>query len=291
MKKQDHQQFENIIKVVLADKAEKISTPDNMFENIKHEIEFNRSEEKFMLKEKFLPLNFKKSIIVACCSIFIVTGSVLTFSPGVRASALQSIDKYVNGYTDMKRYDRAPSKDELKQNLGYEAKMPASLEGDYKLIRSHILGHVDGLIPDKQYDKRGAAGIYSKDNNKENYVSLDLLKVGAGDDTPIFKNAKAVTIGNTAAYWVEYKIHIVPQDIMDKKTKKEKNEIDKACESGKEILINVGSNDNRKLNEEFKTAHSLKWADNKVNYQLTDENNKLTFKEMSKMAEGIINSK
>lgn len=44
MRKQDHLQFENIIKAALADKAEKVSAPDNMFENIKHEIELNRSK-------------------------------------------------------------------------------------------------------------------------------------------------------------------------------------------------------------------------------------------------------
>lgn len=291
MKKQDHQQFKNIIKAALADKAEKISTPDNMFENIKQEIKLNRSEKKFMLKEKFSPLNLKKSIIAASCGIFIVAGSALVFSPDVRVSALQSIDKYVNGYTDIKSYDKAPSKDELKKNLGYEAKVPDSLEGGYKLIRSRILGHIDGLIPDKQYDKKEALGIYSKDDNKKDYVALDVSKVEARDDSPIFKNAKAVTIGNAAAYWVEYKVHIVPKDIMNKKTQKQKDEIDEACKNGKEILNIVASNDGSKLNEEFITAHSLKWTDNKVNYHLTDENNKLTFEEMSKMAEGIINSK
>jgi len=93
----------------------------------------------------------------------------------------------------------------MKKSLGYEAKVPASLEGGYKLISSYILGHINGLIPDKQYDKTAASGIYSK--NKE-----------------------------------------------------QKNEIDKACENGKEILNIVTSKDGSKLNEEFKTAHSLKWT-------------------------------
>lgn len=293
MKKQDHQQFENIIKAALKDNAENISSPDNMFENIKHEIELNRSEKKFMLKEKFLPLslNLKKSIITASCGIFIVAGSILAFSPDTRVSALQSIGKYVNGYIDMKSYNKAPSKDELKKDLGYEAKIPASLEGGYKLIDSGISGHINGSTPDKQYDKKEAGAMYSKNNSKKDYVTLDLWKVGAREDSPIFKNAKVVTIGSTAAYWVEYKVHIVPQDIMDKKTQKEKEEIDKACESGKEILVGIGSKNGGKLSEELKTAHTLKWTDNNVNYQLTDQNNKLTFEEMSKMAEGIMNSK
>ncbi|NMM61306.1 hypothetical protein HBE96_01050 [Clostridium sp. P21] len=291
MKRQDHQQFENVIKAALKDKAEKISIPDTMFQNIKHEIELNRSEKKFMLKEKLLSLNFKKSMVAASCGIFIVAGLFLTFSPGIRVSALQSIDKYVNGYSEMKRYDRAPSKDELKKNLGYEVKIPALLEGGYKLASSHILGHVDGLIPDKQYDKKGATSIYLKDNNKEEYVSLAAGKVGAEDNLPIFKNAKTVTIGNTTAHWVEYKMHSVPKDIMDKKTQKQKNEIDEASKNGKEILTIVSNKDGSKLNEEFKTAYSLKWVDNNVEYQLTSENSSLTFEELSKIAQDIINSK
>jgi len=151
------------------------------------------------------------------------------------------------------------------------------------------LGHINGLIPDKQYDKTAASGIYSKNNSEKESVFLDVSKAEEKDDSPIFKNGKAVTIGNTAAHWVQYKVHILPKDILDKKTKEQKDEIDKACENGKEILNIVASKDSSKLNEEFKTAHSLKWTDNKVNYQLTDENNKLTFKEMSKIAEGIIN--
>lgn len=139
------------------------------------------------------------------------------------------------------------------------------------------MGHIDGLISDKQYYKRGATGIYSKDNNKEGYISLEVAKAGAEDDSPIFKNAKAVSIGNTAAYSVEYKIHTVPKDILGKKTQKQKDEIDEACNNGKEILNVVTSKNGRNLSEEFKTAHSLKLVDNNVNYRLTGENNKLTF--------------
>ncbi len=285
------QQFDNIVKSALMNKAEKVSISENMFENIKHEIKLNRGEKKFMLKEKLLCLNLKKSIVAASCGIFIVAGLFLTFSPGIRVSALQSIDKYVNGYSEMKKYDRAQSKDELKNNLGYEVKMPASLEGGFKLTSSHILGHVDGLIPDKQYDKRGITSIYLKDNNKEEDISLAAAKVGSEDDGPIFKNAKTVTIGNTTAHWVEYKHHKVPKNIMDKKTQKQKNEIDEACKNGKEILTIFSNKDGSKLNEEFKIVHSLKWTQNNVNYQLTDENNKLSFEEMSKIAESIINSK
>jgi hypothetical protein len=285
------QQFEDIVKASLLNKAEKISPSDNMFKNIKYEIQLNRSEKKFMLKEKFLPLNLnlKKSIITAACGTFIILGSVLAFSPNARVSALQSIGKHVNGYIDMKTYDKAPSKDELKKDLGYEVKMPASLPGEYKLMNSSIDGHIDGSTPDKQYDKKEAEGIYSKTNTRQDSLTLGAWKAGARADSAIYKNAKTVTIENTTAYWTEYTVHVLPNDI--KLSKEQEAKENEACKSGKEILIGIGSKDGKKLKEEFNTAHSLKWTQNNVNYELTDQNNKLTFDQMSKMAESIINSK
>lgn len=293
MKMSNQEQFEDIIKTSLLNKSEEISPSDNMFENIKNKIQSNRSEKKLMLKEKFFPLNLniKKSVIAASCGTLIIAGSILTFSPATRVSALQSIDKYVNGYASMKDYNKSPSKDELKKDLGYDAKMPSSLDGGYKLIGSGVTGHIDGSNPDKQYDKKEAGGMYSKDNYKKDFVTLDIWKAGAREDSPIFKNAKAVTIGNTAAQWVEYTVRIEPFDVFEKMPQQQKDKINEACASGKEILITVSSKDGKKLNEELKTAHALKWTDNNVNYQLTDQNNKLTFEEMSKMAQGMINSK
>ncbi len=288
------QQFEDIVKASLLNKAEKISPPDNMFENIKYEIQLNRSEKKFMLKEKFLPLNlnFKKSIIATFCSAFIISGSILAFSPSIRASALQIIDKHANGYIGMKSYDKAPSKNELKKDLGYEVKMPASLPEGYKLIDSGISGHIDGSAPpEKQYDKKEAGATYSKNKGRKNSVSLDVCKAGVKVDSPIFKNAKIVNIGNTTAYWAEYTIHILPVDVFDKMSQQQQDKIDEACKNGKEVLISVSSNNGTKLSEEFKPSHSLKWTQGNVNYRLTDENNKLTFDQMSKMAESIMNSK
>lgn len=290
----NHQQFEDMIKTALIDKAEEICPSDNMFKKIKYEIQSNRSEKKFMLKEKFFPLNLnlKKSIITASCGIFIIAGSVLTFSPNIRASALQAIDKHVNGYTSMRNYDKAPSKDALKKDLGYEIKMPASLPGGYKLVDSEIYGHIDGSAPpEKQYDKKAACATYSKDMLRKEAISLDAFKAGAEEDSPIFKNSKTVTIGTTTAYWTEYTVHILPNDMFDKMSQQQKDELNKASENGKELLVMVGSNKGKKLNEQFKTAHSLRWIENGVNYKLADQNNKLTFEQMSKIAESIINSK
>lgn len=290
----NQQQFKDIVKSALLDKAEEVSPSDNMFESIKYEIQSNRSEKRFMLKEKFFPLNLnlKKSIITASCGIFIIAGSVLTFSPNIRASALQAIDKHVNGYISMRNYDKAPSKDALKKDLGYEIKMPASLPGGYKLVDSEIYGHIDGSAPpEKQYDKKGACTTYSKDMLRKEAISLDAFKAGAEEDLPIFKNSKTVTIGTTTAYWTEYTVHILPNDMFDKMSQQQKDELNKASENGKELLVMVGSNKGKKLNEQFKTAHSLRWTDNGVSYKLADQNNKLTFEQMSKMAESIINSK
>lgn len=290
----NQQQFKDIVKAALLDKAEEVSPSDNMFESIKYEIQSNRSEKRFMLKEKFLPLNLnlKKSIITASCGVFIIAGSVLTFSPSIRASALQIIDKNVNGYTSIRNYDKAPSKDTLKKDLGYEIKMPASLPEGYKLVDSDITGHIDGSAPpEKQYDKKAASAIYSKDMLRKEAISLDAFKGKEAEDLPIFKNSKTVTIGTTTAYWTEYTVHILPMDMFDKMSQQQKDELDKASKDGKELLVTVGSNKGKKLNEQFKTAHSLRWTDNGVNYQLIDQNNKLTFEQMSKMAESIINSK
>lgn len=291
MKKQIHLQFENTIKTALNDKAEKISVQDNMFENIKHEINLNRSEKNYMLKAKYIPLSFKKYTIAACCSLFVAAGSVLAFSPSIRVEALQCIDRYVNGYTSMKSYDKIPSKDDLKKTLGYDIKVPSSLEGGYNLSKIHILGHVDGLMPSKQNDKSGVTAIYSKYNIKNKYIALQISKPSTEEDSPVFKNAKAITIGNTTAYWTEYKIHNIPKEIMDKKTQNEQDEINKASENGTEILVITSNRDNQKLNEEFLSAHALRWTDNNIVYNIIDDNCSLTFEEILKAAEYIINSK
>ncbi|AKN31724.1 hypothetical protein Ccar_12975 [Clostridium carboxidivorans P7] len=285
----NQQQFDNIIKSALMDKAEKVSPPENMFENIKSEIQLNRNEKVFNLKERLAYFNLKKSVITAACCMFIVAGAIFTFSPDARVSALRSIGKHVNGYIDMKSYDKAPSKDVLKKDLGYDAKMPAFLPGGYKLIDASVMGHIDGSTPDKQYDKKEAGGIYSKDNTKEESISLSVWKAGARKDSPICKNAKTVTVGNTTARWAEYTVHVLPSDV--KLTKEQEAKERKACENGKEVLIGASSKNGTKIKEEFNTAHSLQWTQNNVNYELTDQNNKLSFEEMSKIAENIINSK
>lgn len=284
----NQQQFDNIIKSALMDKAEKISQRENMFENIKNEIQSNRNEKVFNLRIRLPYFNLKKSMITAACCMFIAAGAVFTFSPDARVSALQSIGKYVNGYIDMKSYDKAPSKDNLKNDLGYDAKMPESLPGGYKLIDAGISGHIDGSTPDKQYDKKEVDSIYSKDNTKKESISLSAWKVGAKEDPLIYKNAKVVTVGNTTAYWAEYIVHVLPTNI--KLTKEQAAKVDENCKNGKEELVGVANKDGKKLKEEFKKSHSLKWTQNNVNYVLTDENNKLSFEEMSKMAESIMNS-
>ncbi|WPC43617.1 hypothetical protein [Clostridium sp. JS66] len=284
----NQQQFDNIIKSALMDKAEKVSQKENMFENIRNEIQSNRNEKILNLRDRLPYFNLKKSMITAACCMFIAAGAVFTFSPDARVSALQSIGKYVNGYIDMKSYDKAPSKDNLKSDLGYDAKMPESLPGEYKLIDAGISGHINGSTPDKQYDKKEADGIYSKNNTREESISLSAWKVGAKKDSSIYKNAKAVTVGNTTAYWAEYIVHVLPTDI--KLTKEQAAKVNENCKNGKEILVAVSSKNGTKLKEEFNKSHSLKWTQNNVNYQLTDENNKLSFEEMSKIAESIMNS-
>ncbi|AKA67441.1 hypothetical protein [Clostridium scatologenes] len=283
------QQFDDIVKSALVGKAEKVSTSENMFENIKNGIQLDRNKKIFNLKERLPYFNLKKSVITAACCMFVAAGAVFAIFPNATVSALQSIEEYANGYIGMKSYDKVPSSDKLKKDLGYDAKIPAVLSEGYKLIDAEITGHIDGATPDKQYDKKQAECIYSKNNSKKESVDLSIWKVGAKKDPLIYKNAKAVAVGNISAYWAEYVVHIVPDNV--KLTKDQVAKENKACKSGKEILSYVSSDDDTNLKEEFKTKHSLKWTQNNVNYQLTDENNKLSFEEMSKIAESIINSK
>lgn len=113
----------------------------------------------------------RKSIIGAACG-FTIIGLFFATSPNITASALQSINKYVNGYTDVKNYDKAPSKADLQKDIGYVVKLPDSLPGGYKLINASITGHVDGSTPDKQqYDKRGVGSIYSIHNTKQDSIT------------------------------------------------------------------------------------------------------------------------
>lgn len=285
----NQQHFENILKAALVSKAEKISSSDAIFENIKNEIELNRSEKKIMLKDKFLLLNYKKSIVAALFSTFIITGSVITLSPSLRVSAAETLSKFANGYLSMKSYIEAPSKEALKNDLGFEAKIPSSLPGGYKLIESSISGHVDGSLPEKMYDKKEVGAIYTKDILSKK--GLTLSASNSDSNSPIFKNAQTVAINNTTAYWAEYTTLVLPHDTLNKMSQEEKNKIDKDVIAGKKVLITVGSKTGKTLKEEEKITHSLKWAQDGITYELTDTNNELSYEEIVKMAENIINSK
>lgn len=239
----------------------------------------------------------KPKYAITACIILICTGLVFAFSSNIRASKLLSIDKNVNGYTKIKSYNKAPSKDELKTDLGYESKIPELLPEGYKLIESSISGYIDGAQPvEKQYQKKQASAIYSKHIFSPKVVGLSIWKVGSKPDSPIFKNAKSIVIGNTTAYWTEYKKYIIPINTYNKMTQQQKDKIHEDMKNGKAtvqlhggdgILGNICNN----AKEKVITTHALKWTENDVNYQLTDSDYGLSFEQMSKIAESIINSK
>ncbi|WP_242866307.1 hypothetical protein [Clostridium ljungdahlii] len=285
MKMLNQEQFDKSIKKALLNKSQDIVPSDNMFENIKSEIKSNRSD-KYMSKEKFLPfsLNIKKTVIAASCGFLILAGSVAA-SPNLRASALQSIGKYVNGYTDMKHYNKVPSKADLQKDLGYSVKIPDSLPGGYKLIDAGVDGHIDGATPDKQYDNRGANAIYSINNAKGTSITLGASKRSVEADAPIFKNAVPVKMGSITGYFTQYKVHEAPEGT--KFSAKEEQDI----KDGKEVLVGIGSpNKNVKLKEKFSQECALKWKDNGINYILTSMGN-LSESQMSELAQYIISSK
>ncbi|QXE17947.1 hypothetical protein [Clostridium sp. 001] len=285
MKMLNQEQFDKNIKKALLNKSQDIVPSDNMFENIKSEITSNRSD-KYMSKEKFLPfsLNIKKTVIAASCGFLILAGSVVA-SPNLRASALQSIGKYVNGYTDMKHYDKAPSKADLQKDLGYSVKIPDSLSGGYKLVDSGVDGHIDGATPDNQYGNRGAYAIYSINNDRKTTLSLGASKRSVEADAPIFKNAVPVKMGSITGYFTQYKVHEAPEGT--KFSAKEKQDI----KDGKEVLIGMGSpKKNVKLKEKFSQECALKWKDNGINYELTSMGN-LSESQMSELAQYVISSK
>lgn len=284
----NQQQFEDNIKKVLYSKAENIAPSDDMFQKIKSEIKTNRSE-------KIMHFKLKKSMIAASCC-FIIAGSVLATSPNFRASALQSIGKYVNGYTDMKHYDSAPSKTQLQKDMGYSVKLPDSLPGGYKLIDADIDGHIDGSNPDKQYDNRGAGATYSINNNRKQSITLTAQKRDTEANAAIFKNAKAVKIGDNTAYFTEYTVHDLP--VGTKLSKEQQKKENEDIKNGKEVLVGISSSKNNtskesaNLKEKFTISHSLKWKDNGINYQLTDSNDKLlSMDQMVKIAEYVMNTK
>jgi hypothetical protein len=169
--------------------------------------------------------------------------------------------------------------------MGYVVKLPDSLPGGYKLINASINGHVDGSTPDKQqYDKRGVGAIYSIDNTKQNSITSSAQKSNVDAKAPIFKNAKAVKVGNSTAYWTEYTVHVKP--IGTKISKEQQQKENEDIKNGKEVLITIGNKSGSKniLKYEFKIAHSLKWKDKGINYVLTDQNNKLSLNQMTQLA-------
>lgn len=230
---------------------------------------------------------------VAACTILICTGLVFAFSFNIRASKLQNIDKNVAGYTTIKNYNKVPLKDELKTDLGFEAKIPEFLPEGYKLVECSIAGYIDGAQPaEKQYQKKQASVIYSKHIFSSKVVGLSIWKVGSKPDSSILKNAKNITIGNTNAYWMEYKKYIIPIGTYNKMTQNHKDKLHEDMKNGKATLqIHGGSvlGDNGK--EKAEITHTLQWTENDVNYQLTDSDYGLNFEQMLKMAKSIINLK
>lgn len=249
------------------------------------------------LDQKIQKRKNKIKYAVIACIVLISTGLVFGVSSNIRASKLLSIDKSVTGYTRIKSYDKAPSKDKLKTDLGYEATIPELLPEGYKLIESSISGYIDGSQPvEKQYQKKQASAIYSKHVFSPKVVGLSIWKVGARPDSPIFKNAKSIVIGNTTAYWTEYKKYIIPINTYNKMTQQQKDKILEDMKNGKATIQLHGGDgilgsiyNNAK--EKVTTTHALKWTENDVNYQLTDSDYGLSFEQMSKIAESIMNSK
>ncbi|MBI6874140.1 hypothetical protein [Clostridium aciditolerans] len=268
--------------------------------------EFDENLELDDLTSKRIKNNLDKKIqkrknkikyAVIACIVLVSTGLVFGVSSNIRASKLLSIDKSVTGYTRIKSYDKAPSKDKLKTDLGYEATIPELIPEGYKLVKSSISGYIDGAQPvEKQYQKKQASAIYSKHVFSPKVVGLSIWKVGARPDSPIFKNAKSIVIGNTTAYWTEYKKYIIPINTYNKMTQQQKDKILEDMKNGKATIQLHGGDgilgsicNNAK--EKVTTTHALKWTENDVNYQLTDSDYGLSFEQMSKIAESIMNSK
>ncbi|WP_206154813.1 hypothetical protein [Clostridium muellerianum] len=248
---------------------------------------------KNRINKKIQKRKNKLKYAVAACTILICTGLVFAVSFNIRASKLQNIDKNVAGYTTIKNYDKVPSKEELKTDLGFEAKMPELLPEGYKLVEGSIAGYIDGAQPaEKQYEKKQVGAIYSKHIFSPKIVTLSIWKVGSKPDSSILKNAKSITIGNTTAYWTEYKKCRIPINTYNKMTQQQKDKLHEDMKNGKATLqLHGGSiwGDNGK--EKVKITHVLKWTENDVNYQLTDSDYGLSFEQMSKMANSIITSK
>lgn len=252
---------------------------------------------KNKLDKKLQKRKSKIKYAVVACSMLIGIGLVFGVSSNIRASKLISIDKNVTGYTTIKSYDKSPSKDELKTDLGYEAKIPKLLPEGYKLLESSIGVYTDGWQPaEKQYQKKQASAAYSKHIFSPKVVGLSIWKVGSRSDSPIFKNAKSIGVGNTTAYWTEYKTYIIPINTYNKMTQQQKDKIHEDMKNGKAtvqlhggdgILGSICNN----AKEKVITTHALRWTENDVNYQLTDSDYGLSFEQMSKIAESIINSK
>lgn len=140
--------------------------------------------------------------------------------------------------------------------------------------------------------KKQASAIYSKHIFSPKVVALSIWKVGSKPDSSILKNAKSITIGNTTAYWMEYKKYRIPIGTYNKMTQQQKDKLHEDMKNGKVTLqLHGGSiwGDNGK--EEVKITHTLKWTENDVNYQLTDSDYGLSFEQMSKMADSIITLK
>mgnify|MGYP001066195751 CR=1 FL=1 len=252
---------------------------------------------KNKLNKKLQKRKNKSKYAVTACIILICTGLVFAFSFNIRASKLLSIDKNVTGYTRIKSYDKAPSKDKLKTDLGYEATIPELLPEGYKLLDSSIGVYTDGSQPaEKQYQKKEASAGYSKHIFSPKVVGLSIWKVGSRPDSPIFKNAKSIVVGNTTAYWTEYKTYIIPINTYHKMTQQQKDKIYEDMNNGKATVqlhggdgIFSGIYNNAK--EKVTTTHALKWTENNVNYQIIDSDYGLSFEQMLKIADSIITSK
>lgn len=282
--------IDEYIKSALKNNVRKVSPKEDSLEKIKSRIELNRSE-LYMSRKRFaIGFNIRRAVIVTCCSALVICGG-LAVSPNGRRVIADTLTKFVYGYSEVKHYDKAQKNADLTKDAGFDVKVPSELLGGYKLIDTDISQLEDGSSGKiEKKDKKELGAMYSKekaDSNSKITKWIGLTEYNHELDALKYKNIQKVNIGEKTAYFREYTSITYRSDV--KPTEKDWDD----QKDGKAVIVAVsGKKGNENIPEKTtKEVRELSWTDNGVNYTLTEEGYELNLKELSNIADGIMNSK
>jgi hypothetical protein len=259
---QESKQFNNKMKQVLMEKADKVEVSPGLFNKVRTEIENDNFGRSHIMKKNIL----KKAAVLAAV---ICLGSVSVFAAG-------KVSSYVSaGGTTSKEY---PTENNLEKELGYPVKIVKDFSNGYSF---HSYDTTEVSAKDKDGNEVGKYKVvdmnYIKDKSDvKEPVTLVISKptVEDNDNNP----GTTITKNNMEFTYKESTVKFVPEDYQLTKEDKEKK-------AAGEIEISYGSpsDDVRIVKFQF-----MNWQDNGVKYSIMASDQDFSKEELLQMAAEVI---